>query len=206
MSRSVVLLALCVLSLAAPGTAAAGRGDSVDPALMQPALNASFAPWECWRTGSGIVCDGARTTSVERVETGLVCDGQMVYTSETDTRWQRRYGDANGLALKTTQHVDIRGILSLSPDMSGPTLRGAGHFQEHFEYLVPGDISTRTDKYSGLDVRVTGPGVGLVLHDVGVKVFDIDDNLLFAGGPHPVVEDFEAAFASICDAFAALGA
>ena len=32
----------------------------------------------------------------------------------------------------------------------------------------------------------------------------MDDNVLFAHGPHQVVEDFEAAFARICPAFAEL--
>lgn len=206
MKRVFLLLAVLVLSLSAPGAAMAGRTSSVDPALMQPPLNPGFAPWECWRTGDGIICEGARRLSWEAVETGLICDGRMVYTNETDNRWLRRYGDANGLALKSTQHVDIRAILSLNADMSGPTLRGAGHFQEHYAYPIPGNISSRTDKYSGLDVRVTGPGVGLVVHDVGVKVFDIEDNVLFARGPHPIVDDFEGAVAKLCDAFAELGA
>lgn len=197
---ATLLLAAVVAGPGAPAVAA-GRGDSVDPAVMQPSLNPSFSPWECWQTGSGIVCDGARSLSWTGAETGLVCDGHVVYTTGTDERTQRRFGDETGRALATIQHVDIRETLSLSADGTGPTLRAAGHFQEHFEYAIPGDLSSRTDTYTGLDVRVTGPGVGLVLHDVGVKTFDIDDNVLAAHGPHPVVEDFEAAFAKICDAF-----
>ena len=206
MKRSVLAVAALAIALIAPSSAAAGRGASVDPALMQPPLNATFAPWECWRTGTGITCEGHRTITRIGEETGLVCDGRMMYTNEVDVRSQRRFGDANGLALKTISHVDIRGILGLEPDLSGPNLTGRGIFQETFEYLVPGDLSTRTDRYTGLDVRVTGPGVGLVVHDVGVKMFDIEDNVLFAHGPHPVVEDFEAAFAGICPAFEAIGA
>ena len=206
MKRTFLAIAALAIALAAPSGVAAGRGESVDPALMQPPLNASFAPWECWRTGRGITCEGHRTIDRVGEETGLVCDGRIVYTNEVDVRTQRRYGDANGLALKTIQHVDIRGVLGFEPDLSGPNLTGRGVFQETFIYGVPGDLSTRTDRYTGLDVHVTGPGVGLVLHDVGVKTFDIDGNVLFAHGPHPVVEDFEAAFAQICVALEAIGA
>ena len=206
MKRSMLAVAVLAIALVAPSGAAAGRGESVDPALMQPPLNATFAPWECWRTGTGITCEGHRTITWVGAETGLICDGRMMYTNEVDVRTQRRYGDANGLALKTIQHVDIRGTLGLEPDLSGPNLTGRGVFQETFEYLVPGDLSTRTDRYTGLDVRVTGPGVGLIVHDVGVKTFDIEGNVLFAHGPHPVVEDLEAAFAPICPAFEAIGA
>jgi hypothetical protein len=173
---------------------------------MQPPLNASFAPWDCWRTGSGITCEGHRTLTAVGAEAEFVCDGRQVYTNEVDVRTQRRYGDANGLALKTIAHVDIRGILGFEPDLSGPNLAGRGIFQETFEYGVPGDLSTRTDRYTGLDVKLTGPGVGLVVHDVGVKTFDIDDNVLFMHGPHPVVEDFDAAFAGVCPALEAIGA
>lgn len=206
MKRMLLGLAILAIALGAPAGAAAGRGESVDPALMQPPLNESFGPWECWRTGTGITCESERTLSAEGVAIGLVCDGRMVYTNEVDVRTQRRYGDAEGRALKTVQHVDIRGELGLEPDLSGPNLSGRGVFQETYHYGVPGDLSTRTDRYTGLDVRITGPGVGLVVHDVGIKTFDIDDNLLFAHGPHPVVEDFEAAFAGICPALEAIGA
>jgi hypothetical protein len=206
MKRTLIGLAVLVLALGAPVGVAAGRGESVDPLLMQPPLNPTFGPWECWRTGTGITCEGQRTLTAVGVETDFVCDGRQVYTNEVDTRTQRRYGDANGLALKTVAHVDIRGILGFEPDLSGPNLTGRGIFQETYYYLVPGDLSSRTDRYTGLDVRLTGPGVGLVVHDVGVKTFDIDDNVLFMHGPHPVVEDFESAFAGVCPALEAIGA
>jgi hypothetical protein len=48
--------------------------------------------------------------------------------------------------------------------------------------------------------------VGLVLHDVGLKTYDIDDNLIVARGPHPIALDFEAAFQKVCAAFEKLGA
>jgi hypothetical protein len=206
MKRTLIGMAVLGLALSAPVGAVAGRGESVDPALMQPPLNATFGPWECWRTGAGITCEGHRTLTAVGAETPFMCDGRPVYTNEVDTRTQRRYGTETGLALKTVQHVDIRGVLGFEPDLSGPNLTGVGLFQETYVYGVPGDLSTRTDRYTGLDVRLTGPGVGLVLHDVGVKTYDIDDNLLFAKGPHSVAEDFETAFAGVCPALEAMGA
>jgi hypothetical protein len=205
MKRTLIGIAVLALVLGAPVGVAAGRGESVDPDLMQPPLNASFGPWECWRTGTGITCEGHRT--LHNVgETGLICDGRMVYVDEVDERSQRRYGDTNGLALKTISHVDIRGTLGLEPDLSGPNLFGGGIYQETFEYAVPGDLSTRTSRITGWDTRITAPGVGLILHDVGVKTYDIEDTLLFAKGPHPVADDFESAFARLCVAFEEIGA
>jgi len=50
------------------------------------------------------------------------------------------------------------------------------------------------------------PGHGLLLHQVGVISYDIDDNLLFARGVHPIVDDADAAFEQLfregCDALA----
>jgi hypothetical protein len=206
MKRTILGIAVLALALGAPVGVAAGGSESVDPALMQPPLNASFGPWECWRTGAGITCEGQRTLTAVGAESFFVCDGQPTYTNEVDVRTQRRYGDENGLALKTVQHVDIRGVLGFEPDLSGPNLAARGIFQETFEYAIPGDLSTRTDRYTGLDVKITGPGVGLVVHDVGIKTIDIDDNVLLMHGPHPVVEDFEAAFAGVCPALEAIGA
>ena len=117
-----------VLALLMPTSASAGQRDSVDPAIMQPALNPSFAPWDCWRTGTGIVCDGARALAWEGAETGFVCEGRPVYSTGTDERTLRRFGDENGLALQTNGHVYIRETLSLTPDGSGPTLQGIGQF------------------------------------------------------------------------------
>lgn len=44
------------------------------------------------------------------------------------------------------------------------------------------------------------PGTGLDIHDVGVKSFDIEGNVLFAHGQHEVLDDFDAAFAKVCEA------
>lgn len=198
MKRAFALASILVLAFA--GTVNAGQPTEVDPGLMQPPLNATFAPWDCWESGAGIVCDGERHWSWEGVDTGAQCDGQTLFSSGTDDRRQRRWNDEDGLGLRTIQQVTIRETLSLTPDGSGRTLTGFAAFSERFEYLVPGDITTRTDTYRGLDVRITGTGVGLVVHDVGIKSFDFEDNLLFMHGPHPVVEDFESAFGGICPA------
>ena len=141
MKRTLIGLAVLALALSAPVGVAAGRGESVDPALMQPPLNPAFEPWECWRTGTGITCEAARTATAVGADTGLVCDGRPVYTNEVDVRTQRRYGDENGLALKTVVHADIRAVIGLEPDLSGPNLTGLGIIQFTYDCPVPGDLS-----------------------------------------------------------------
>ena len=45
MKRTMLGLAVLALAFSAPVGVSAGRGESVDPALMQPPLNATFGPW-----------------------------------------------------------------------------------------------------------------------------------------------------------------
>ena len=121
MKRILMAMAVLALALSAPVGVTAGRGESVDPALMQPPLNASFGPWECWRTGTGITCEGQRTLTAVGAESLFVCDGRPVYTNEVDRRTQRRYGDENGLALKTVMHGTSAGSSASSPTSAGPS-------------------------------------------------------------------------------------
>ena len=102
--------------------------------------------------------------------------------------------------------MNIKGVLGLEPDLSGPNLNTVGLFQETYRYAVPGDLSTRTDRYTGLDVQLIGPGVGLVVHDVGIKTFDIDDNVLFAKVRIPSWRTSRAAFVGVCPALEEMGA
>ena len=196
-------LYLFVLILAAmlglPATAGAAGRTPVDPSIMQPALNPTFT-WSCWRMDDKTMCDGERHDSWTALDTGLPCAGGTVYSTGTDDRSLRRWGDAEGLALHSHGVADTREILSLTPGMTGTTAQAFGHFSQRFSYGVPGDASTRVEVFSGNDVTVVLPGTGLVMHDVGVKSFDIEGNVLFAHGQHEVLDDFEAAFAKVCDA------
>jgi hypothetical protein len=199
MKRALVTLSATIAVLAAPAVAGAATRSPIDPAIMQPPLNPTFE-WSCWRTDGGTVCDGERHLTWTAADTGLPCPGGRIYSTGTDDRFLRRWGDAQGRALHSHAVADIRETLALNPEMTGTTARGIGHFSERFTYAVPGDQATRVVVQSGNDVTVLILGTGLVLHDVGAKSFDIDDNVLFAHGQHPVVEDFDAAFAKVCAA------
>ena len=199
MKRALATLSAAIAVLATPAAAGADGRSAVDPASMQPPLNPTFQ-WSCWRTNGGTLCDGERHLAWTAVDTGLPCQGGTIYSTGTDDRTLRRWGDATGRALHSHGVADIRETLSSSAEMSEPTAQSFGHFSERFSYAVPGDLATRVVIQSGNDVTVVMPGAGLVLHDVGVKAFDIDGNVLFAHGQHPVVEDFDAAFAKVCAA------
>jgi hypothetical protein len=204
MRRTIIVALGCAAVLLAPANAIAGRGDSVDPALMQPALNPAFAPWDCWRAGDGITCEGEGGDAWTNREWDLVrCDGHPVYSTGTEERVLVRHGDENGLALWGHAHVDISEILSLHPDGSGPTLKAGGTWEQHFDYGTPGDFSTRIQRDTGLNIRISAPGVGTVLQNIGIESWDADGNYLFHNGS--LLPDYEAAFLQVCDAFEELG-
>lgn len=197
--KRLLLTFLATIPLLAPAGAAAAARTPVDPAIMQPPLNPTYT-WSCWRIDEKTVCDGKRHLSWTAADTGLPCAAGTIYSTGTDDRRLRRWGDADGRALHSHVVADIRETLALSPEMTGITARAFGHFSERFRYAVPGDASTRVVVQSGNDVTVVVPQTGLVMHDVGVKAFDTEDNVLFAHGQHDVLRDFEAAFARVCDA------
>jgi len=198
--KRLLLTILATIPLLVPTGAAGATGRTpVDPALMQPPLNPTFT-WTCWRMDDKTVCDGERHVGWTAADTGLPCAGGTIHSTATDDRFLRRWGDAYGRALHSHAVADIRETFALNPEMTGTTARAMGHFSERFSYATPGDQATRVVVQSGADVTVVVPGTGLVMHDVGVKSFDIDDNVLFAHGPHEVLDDFDAAFGKVCDA------
>ena len=198
--RLATAVATVSLLILAGTPASASARTPVDPSIMQPALNPTFT-WECWRVDDKTVCDGERHLSWTAADTGLHCAAGTVYSTGTDDRFLRRWGDAEGRALHSHGVANVSETLALNPDGTGRTGSAVGRFSQRFSYAVPGDLSTRVEVFSGSDVSVVVPGTGLVLHDVGVKSFDIDDNVLFAHGPHELLEDFDGAFAKVCDAF-----
>ena len=198
---ATALLLAGVLALASTGGVAAGRRDAVDPAFLTPALNPDFA-WECWRAGDKIICEGHATVSYEAEEVFPCSDGGAIYLTGTDTRTIRRVSDSEGRAVSSLLFVTARDRASRSPDFDGIVAYGRGQFSVSFDWPVPGDLESRTSVLRGMDLSVTIPGQGLVLHQVGVISYDFHDNLLFARGVHPIVDDPEAAFEQLCLALA----
>ena len=126
--RKAMAILVSVLALLMPTSASAGQPDSVDPAIMQPALNPSFAPWDCWRTGTGIRLRCGPQHSPGRVprRASYVKEGPSIRRARTS---EPNDGSATKQvsALKTNVHAYIRETLSLTADGSGPTLRASAN-------------------------------------------------------------------------------
>jgi hypothetical protein len=206
MRRAILVATFVAILASAPAGALAGKQTKyTDLAALQPPPNPNL-DWDCWVNGKNIVCEAGFVETWDYFEIDDLCAFSFYSVNGSDSRKIRRVHDLQGRQLYSTNLRDIRETLSLNPDGSGPTLRAFGHFTVVLEFGMPGDVSTRTETFKGTDVTIVGPKVGLVLHDNGLKTYDIDDNLIVARGPHPVALDFEAAFQNVCAAFEQLGA
>lgn len=194
---SAVVLALMLSNVAA---VTAGQSDTVDPGLMTPSLNPSFT-WECWRAGDQIICDGERTTTYTAAE-AIPCEDGWIYSTGVAQDTLRRVGDSEGRALYTMGKTRIDDQYSRSPEFGGIIGRARGSWTDYYEYRIPGDLSSRIVTRHGVDVIFTVPGHGMVVLDAGIWAFDVEGNVLFAHGPHDLLDDFEGAAARACDALA----
>jgi hypothetical protein len=131
----------------------------------------------------------------------LACDAAPVYSSGTYTSVARRVGDADGRALITTFRDSYVEWFSADPEGSGPQLRSTGKLKRVFEYGVAGDPSTVSESMIGVEIRVTGQGVGVVMRDVGVRTWDSEGNLVKSAGSHITFESFGESHAKICSVF-----
>jgi hypothetical protein len=183
----------------------AGQPDSVDPALMQPALNPTFAPWTCWRADDRIICEGSKTETYAGLEVDfLSCAAGPIYSQGTFTSTARRVGDAEGRALETSFRDRYEEYFSADSGGADPKLRSIGRLQHSFSYGVPGDPSTVSETLAGMAISVTGPGFGVVMHDVGTVAWDSNGELIRFGGVHPPAfspEEWEETHDRICAVF-----
>jgi hypothetical protein len=117
------------------------------------------------------------------------------------TRWHT----ADGLATKTVIHLDFPAdTFSLSPEGDGVGLVISGHFNRHYVYAVPGDLSSRTLTEVGAIYLGRSPSGGpLLVHDTGRVTFapGADGEVIASSaGVHDAYADPTAIDRVICDA------
>ena len=64
---------------------------------------------------------------------------------------------------------------------------------EHDRYLITVDLRTGQLSIAGAPIRMNRKGQGIVIHDTGIVVFDAEENVIFEGGPHEVLNQGEEA-------------
>lgn len=204
----LVLATACAgaLALLAPASpAAAANPHSVDPATVSPMLNPDFAPWSCWEAGRGITCQGGYTASYEGVGIGVFCDGEEVVVAGTVRERMTRWHDAEGRATRTSVHTDVPADLLTLPSAGadGLVVTVVGHFNRHYRYPVPGQLSTRVLTEVGAIYLVRGPDGKLLLQDTGTvtfapgRDFDVVDRM---SGRHDFYADPSSLETAVCGA------
>jgi hypothetical protein len=162
---AAVLTALLVMTLAPAAMASPPR--TVDPTTLTPPLNPNFT-WTCFDTGAGPVCRGTYEDAYEHEDIGQDCDGQPIYLSGSGVERMTRWHLPDGRATKTVVNLRYRETLSLSTSGEGPVVNVRGSWNRHYDYLVPGDRSTRVLTEPGAEWLATAPGHGLVFKDTGL--------------------------------------
>jgi hypothetical protein len=201
-AAAVALALTATLSVGVPANAKSPN--VVDPATVTPALNPDFAPWDCFEAGRGITCQGQFRPVYENEPIGLQCEGQEVYISGSGREFMTRWHDDEGRATKTVVHLDYPAdVFSLSPTGEGPSVTIRGHFNRHYDYLVPGDRTSRVMTEVGAIYLVNEPGKGIVLQDVGSVTFapgEEFETITSQHGVHQVYDDPWVVGRVVCDA------
>jgi hypothetical protein len=191
-------------ALAAP--VAARSPHTVDPHSVTPPLNPDLAPWACWETGNGVICEGSAEGSYANEDFGLRCGDQVILVSGAFSDRATRWHTSDGRATATFGNLAFTETWSFSPDGSSPSVHLQGRSIRHYTYLVPGDPTQRQLVETGSLVASTPDG-GLVFRDAGQIVFDIGagndfQNPIQIRGPHDTWTDFEAVLARVCSILA----
>jgi hypothetical protein len=200
--RTAVVALISAGALMAASPAMSASPHQVDPTTMTPALNPNFAPWSCFEAGTGITCQGDWEHSYHETA-GFSCGGQDVWVAGGGREHMTRWHTSDGLATKTLVALNYPAdVFALTEDGSGTTVTVRGHWQRHYTYPVPGDLSARVMTEIGAIYLVTASGSGNVLHDTGRVTFapgkDFDE-IAEMKGVHEYYSDPAAFEQLVCD-------
>lgn len=203
-ARGAVVALVAVASAVGATLPAVAEPRVVDPSTLVPALNPDFAPWTCLEAGQGIVCRGDAAFSYVQEPIGLACPSGDVVISGSGREHMTRWHTADGLATKTIVNLSYPAdVFSLAGVLDGPSLTIRGHFNRHYDYLVPGDRDSRVLTEVGAIYLANQPGRGLVLQDTGPVTYEPGlefEVVASAHGIHDTLADPGLIDTLICDA------
>jgi hypothetical protein len=202
------ITAMSLLAAVAVAPVAARSPHQVDPNLMVPPLNPNLAPWTCWETGNGIICEGSVSESFAGEDIGEECAGQPIYITGSLTDRVTRWHTPDGRATRTFALQGGRETWSLSADGSGPTITVKWQVSRHYTYFTPGELGDRQLTEAGAWAIATAPGAGLVFQNAGRITYAVGasndhDNPVDLRGHFDIWTDWDATLERVC---AALGA
>ena len=138
----------------------------------------------CNTTGQGTICQGSAPFS-ENFDTGLSCGSFDILQSDSVTDRFTIFYDQAGNVTQAIFHDRAEGTFSNS--VTGTSVTFEGTVTQTDTFATPGDFSTMTATFTGDIFKVTLPGSGLILHDVGRAVFAPDGTITFEAGPHQLL-------------------
>jgi hypothetical protein len=136
----------------------------------------------CQTTGQGTICQGSLASSDVNSDIGISCGSFEVLETATSTTRFTFFYDQAGDVTQVVLHGGLVGTLSNS--VTGTSAPEREDATITLTFATPGDFSTITATYTGAVFKVTLPGDGIILHDVGKVVFAPDGSITFEGGPH----------------------
>lgn len=169
-----------LLGLVVSAGSAVATPKEVDESRLQPALSASFAPWDCKLKNTGPVCTGERHLTWDWEPSPDFACATPVWGARVENRYTTRFYDEDYLNYDRQVRTNDTDFISTSP--TGPataTIEANNRFTEPFD--VPGDDSTRTIITTGTiwDVKpANGPSV---FRAVGTLVEPYDGPATFTG-------------------------
>ena len=204
---AMLVSALVLLATVLAASAAARSPHQVDPDLMIPPLNPNLAPWTCWDTGRGPICEASVRESFAGDDIGETCAGQPIYATGSFTDRVTRWHTPDGRATKTVAVAGARETWSLSADGSGPTISVHWHVSRHYTYFTPGELSDRQLTEAGAWWIATAPGSGLIFRDAGKITYDVGaandfNNPVEMRGQFDTWMDWDGALERACAALA----
>ena len=201
--RSIFLVIALVAIVLPTSSVGAASPHVVDPDSLSPALNPHYAPYDCWATGRGSICQG----DVEEAYGPFVmdwfdCDGQTIYVSGRERQHITRWHDADGNATKTILDTEFVDVFSLDSAGADPSVTLKSRFTKHYDYLVPGDRDTRVMRQTGASLIARPSSGGVLAREAGWIEYapGLEDEVIADyRGPKDLLDDFDGFVARVCD-------
>lgn len=181
-------------------------GGTVDTSTLNPVPASDYS---CQADGNNVICRVTRRVDIASEVSDqfpTTCAGRPIYESVQDTVAVTRYytwestgynGPGYYLTHRETHETEVQ-VLSLSPDISAPTVTWISHLNGSTVFGTPGDFSTATMTFTGLDAQANLPGMGWVFHQSGQAVYDSNTELISVHGPRQLDLDYAAVMARLC--------